>query len=139
MSDDHVNSIGENAPVRVRYKHAGVADEHGVHRPVCRPRDLKLQMVKYEKDVTCPHCLQGIEDFKNWMALQEAAGKVPEDQLPLEDKAWAILQRDGKSTTRELVEELNVSVTEVIMVLAKLVSNGSILADGGEFKVVRRG
>ena len=72
------NNIAENAPVRVRFKHAGIAGHDGKHRPICRPSDLSLQTVKYEKDVTCPHCKQHIENFKLWMAKQEAMGRKPE-------------------------------------------------------------
>jgi len=72
------NNMAEDAPIRVRYKHAGIADDLGVHRPICRPSDLKLQTVKHEANVTCPHCLKHIENFKNWMALQIAAGREPE-------------------------------------------------------------
>lgn len=137
---DHKNTIAETAPVKVRFKHAGVADEHGVHRPVCRPRDLKLQTVKHEKDVTCPHCLQHIEDFKNWMALQIAAGKVPEDELTLEEKTWAVLNRDGKATLDELCTETKASIQAMLAAVHKLISKGSVVTDGEAYRtVIKRG
>jgi len=71
------NNMAEDAPIKVRFKHAGIADDAGVHRPICRPHDLRLTTVKHEADVTCPHCKQHIENFKNWMALQIAAGREP--------------------------------------------------------------
>lgn len=75
---DHVNNIAETAPVKVRYKHAGVDVGDGTHRPMCRPDKVSFQTVKHEKDVTCPHCQKVISNFKVWMAIQEAAGRKPE-------------------------------------------------------------
>lgn len=79
LMSEHVNNMAEDAPIKVRFKHAGVDAGDGLHRPMCRPSDLKLQTVAHESQVTCPHCKEVIKNFKNWMALQEAAGRVPED------------------------------------------------------------
>lgn len=130
---DHKNTIAETAPVKVRFKHAGVADEEGIHRPVCRPRDLKLQTVKHEKDVTCPHCIEAIAEFKNWMALQIAAGKVPEDELTLEEKAWAILNRDSKATLEAICAETNALPNMALAAVSKLVIKGSVVLKEGVY------
>lgn len=75
---DHVNNIAETGAIKVRFNHAGVDAGDGIHRPMCRPHDLRLTMVKHEADVTCPHCLARIQDFKAWMDKEYAAGRTPE-------------------------------------------------------------
>ena len=136
---DHQNNIAENAPVRVRYKHAGIADEQGVHRPICQPNKIKFQTVKHEKDVTCPHCREHIDNFKGWMALQIAAGKEPEDALPLVDRVWAVLNRDGQSTLMELCTETKANIADVQKAASALIMTGGVILDGLTYKVAGRG
>jgi len=130
------NNIAENAPVRVRFKHAGIADEQGVHRPICQPNKIKFQTVKHEKDVTCPHCLEHISNFKGWMALQIAAGNVPEDELPLEDRVMALARRDMRISAQGVADELKVSVKETRSVLGKLFIAGRLTVEGLEYVLV---
>lgn len=136
---DQQNTIAENAPIRVRFKHAGMADDQGVHRPICQPNKIKLQTVKHEKDVTCPHCLEAISNFKGWMALQIEAGREPEDALPLVDRIWAVLNRDGQATLMELCTETKANLADVQKAASALILTGGVVVDGLTYKLAGRG
>lgn len=71
------NNIGEDAPVKVRFKHLGV-EFAGARRAVCRPTDLKLQLVTDIEKVTCPHCKLRMDEFFEFMETQKALGNLPE-------------------------------------------------------------